>query len=131
MAVQLLNEITTFLRESHQHTTHAQMLASTSSTATTARGAEHSSQWEGGGGGGGTGGRRNHASSAFKSTRRRLSILMPMFMQSENKEKHNSVYTDLSNMRSEDGDTASRATDEYGKLSIKINKTNSSVDHFT
>lgn len=121
MAVQLLNEITTFLRESHQHATRSQMANSTSSATTPARGAEHSNQWDGAGGVGGAGGRRNHGNSALKSTRRRLSILMPMFVQSDGKEKHNSVYTDLSNIRSEDGDTTSRATDDYGKLYVKVN----------
>lgn len=118
MAVQLLNEITTFLRESHQHATRAQVVAPSSSAAA-ARTAEHSSQWDGSGGANGL---RNLAGSsgapsfgALKSTRRRLSILMPMFAQSEVKDKHNSVYLELSNVRGEDGDTASRVTDECGK----------------
>ncbi|VDK20530.1 unnamed protein product [Taenia asiatica] len=124
MAVQLLNEITTFLRESHQHATRAQVVApsSSSSSSAAARTMEHSSQWDGSGGANGL---RNLAGSsgapsfgALKSTRRRLSILMPMFAQSEVKDKHNSVYLELSNVRGEDGDTASRVTDEYARKSV-------------
>ncbi|KAL5112250.1 hypothetical protein TcWFU_006019 [Taenia crassiceps] len=118
MAVQLLNEITTFLRESHQHSTRAQVGAPPSSSSlAAARAAEHSSQWDSSGGANGL---RSLAGSSgapsfggLKSTRRRLSILMPMFAQSEVKDKHNSVYLELSNVRGEDGDTAAGVTDEY------------------
>uniref|UniRef100_A0A5K3ERF1 Ras-GAP domain-containing protein n=1 Tax=Mesocestoides corti TaxID=53468 RepID=A0A5K3ERF1_MESCO len=127
MAVQLLNEITAFLRESHQHIARAQ---ATATTGLSRSALEHFNQWDGGPTGSclpGPCGRRSHAASstgasnaatgALKSTKRRLSILMPLFTQysvaSEAKEKCNSVYIELSNVRSEDGDTNSRATDDY------------------
>nr|CDS15467.1 protein unc 80 [Echinococcus granulosus] len=123
MAVQLLNEITTFLRESHQHATRAQVAASSSASSSAAvRTVEHSSQWDGSSG---ANGRRNLAGAsnapplgALKSTRRRLSILMPIFAQSEVKDKHNPVYIELSNVRGEDDDTNSRFTEEYARKPV-------------
>lgn len=103
--MQLLNEITTFLRESHQHV--ARLQVASGGTGGSSR-SEHSGQWESGGsagnhqsGGGasrrsqistsGSGGGSSH--SAFKATRRRLSILMPIFVQSQegkSADKHSS-----------------------------------------
>ncbi len=58
---------------------------------------------------------------AFKSTRRRLSILMPIFAQSsEPKEKHGSNYIELLNVRGDEGDNTSRATDDYGKCDLGL-----------
>ncbi|VDO02283.1 unnamed protein product [Rodentolepis nana] len=115
MAVQLLNEITTFLRESHQHATRAQFASVSSATPGGSRSGDHSNQWESG-----ANGRRNHgvasgssAVGALKSTRRRLSILMPMFAQADPKDKSNSLYTEISNVKGLDGDSASKAADEY------------------
>ncbi|KAM7539779.1 hypothetical protein Aperf_G00000028389 [Anoplocephala perfoliata] len=118
MAVQLLNEITTFLRESHQHATRAQVVASSNASSGAGRSTDHSGQWEGGGNG-----RRNQAGTAassaigaLKSTRRRLSILMPMFAQGDAKEKHNSVYIELSSVKGEDGDNISKTADVYENI---------------
>lgn len=121
MAVQLLNEITTFLRESHQHATRAQVVAASTSTGGS-RSGDHGGQWEGG-----SNGRRNHtgtsgstAMGALKSTRRRLSILMPMFAQAESKDKHGSTNIELSNVKGEDGDSATKMGDDYGNDNSRL-----------
>lgn len=57
------------------------------------------------------------ASNAFKSTRRRLSILMPIFGPGEAKDKsnshENSTCIELLNLKTDD--TSSKTEDEYGK----------------
>lgn len=116
MAVQLLNEITTFLRESHQHATRTQLVASSNASSGAGRSADHSGQWESGGNvrRNQTGTSASSAVGALKSTRRRLSILMPMFAQADTKDKHSSVCIELSSVKGEDGHNASKTADVDG-----------------
>ncbi|BHF58580.1 Protein unc-80 [Sparganum proliferum] len=137
LAVQLLMEITAFLRESHQHALrggggrnprgHSEVVVQSEGHGAQMSGRRsHTSGLSGHQGGAGAAG----ASSALKATRRRLSILMPLFGPMESKEKATpqggNSYIELPDVRTENTETgvSARIAEDNGghRMSIRISE---------
>ncbi|KAL7063062.1 hypothetical protein AAHC03_01572 [Spirometra sp. Aus1] len=127
LAVQLLMEITAFLRESHQHALrggggrnargHSEVVVQSEGHGAQMSGRRsHTSGLSGHQAGVGAAG----AASALKATRRRLSILMPLFGPMESKEKATpqggNSYIELPDVRTENTETgvSTRIGEEIG-----------------